>query len=247
MNDETALALNALNRAFYRDHADAFSARRERPWRGWQRLLEWLPKAPGTPLAVLDVGCGNARFGRFLAGHRPLARYVGVDASEPLLAIARERAPRADDCRFVHGDFVSEPPERVLPREPFDLVALFGVLHGVPGRRRRRALLEAASRRLAPGGLLVFTCWRFADDPRLAGRVVPWERAPAWAAIAGDLGPDDHLLPWGSGGEGLRYAADVGPEERAWLARAVGLAAVTEFCADGPHRDLNHYTLWRLR
>jgi len=101
---------------------------------------------------------------------------VGVDASEPLLVIAREQAPDADDCRFLSADFDATPPEQALPAPPlapFDLAVLFGVLHGVPGRERRRALLEAVCRRLAPGGLLAFTCWRFADDARLAGRIVP--------------------------------------------------------------------------
>jgi SAM-dependent methyltransferase len=243
VNDETARALNALNTAFYREHGEDFSAKRTRPWEGWLRLLHWIP---GSPQRLLDVGCGNGRFGRFLAEHRTLARYTGVDASEPLLAIAAASAPPAP-CGFETTDFVATPPDEALPPGPFDLAVLFGVLHGVPGRERRRALLEAVAARLAPGGLLAFTCWNFAADARLAGRIVPWERAPSRIDVA-DLDPGDHLLPWGDGALVFRYSATVGPEERAWLTSRLPVdpVPVAEFAEDGPAGDLNHYTLLRV-
>lgn len=248
MDDATARALNELNLAFYREHGAAFSAKRSRPWRGWSRLLDGIPEAP-QGLRVLDVGCGNARFGRFLAGHRRLACYVGVDASDPLLAIARAQAPPADVCHFLRADFVATPPEQALPDAPpapFDLAVLFGVLHGVPGRERRRALLDALCRRLAPGGLLAFTCWGFAEDARLSGRIVPWERAPV-AIDASQLDAGDHLLPWGADGSVVRYSATVDAQERDWLVSGLPLERVAEFAEDGPGKDLNHYTLLRLR
>ena len=245
MDDATASALNTLNLAFYREHGAAFSAKRERPWRGWSKLLDWVP-GEGR-LRVLDVGCGNARFGRFLAEHRSPERYTGVDASEPLLAIARQAAPMAAKCDFQLADFVSTSPERALPGGPFDLAVLFGVLHGVPGRERRRALLEAVTKRVTLGGRVVFTCWNFTEDRRLASRIVPWDRAPAELALdRRELGPDDHLLPWGEHGRVLRYAATVGPAERAWLTAELPVEVVAEFADDGPGRDLNRYTVLRV-
>ena len=96
MNDDTARALEAINRAFYRERAAEFSATREAPWRGWERLLARVRSPKRTsPLRVLDVGCGNGRFGAFLAGALEAdgtrLEYVGVDASAPLLAAARLR------------------------------------------------------------------------------------------------------------------------------------------------------------
>jgi SAM-dependent methyltransferase len=247
MDDETARALNDLNLGFYRDHAAEFSASRARPWRGWNRLLAWIPDTGG--LSLLDVGCGNGRFGRFLAGHRALARYVGVDASAPLLAIARADAPAAAHVDWIEADFVVAPPDRVLPAGRFDLAVLFGVLHGVPGRERRRALLEAVATRLAPGGLLAFTCFRFAEDARLAGRSLPWDRAraalPGCAIDPSRLDPGDHLLPWGADPCVLRYGASIDDGERAWLASDLPLEPVAEFRDDGATTALNHYVLLR--
>jgi SAM-dependent methyltransferase len=245
VDDATTRALNTLNLAFYREHGAAFSAKRERPWRGWSKLLDWIPVA--GRLRVLDVGCGNARFGRFLAQHRAPERYTGVDASEPLLTIALQDAPTDALCDFQLADFVTTPPERALPSGPFDLAVLFGVLHGVPGRERRRALLEAITERVIPGGLVVFTCWDFEKDPRLASRIVPWDRAPAELALdRRELGPEDHLLPWGEDGRVLRYAATVGPAERAWLMADLPVEVLAEFADDGPGRDLNRYTVLRV-
>lgn len=246
MDDETAHALNELNLAFYRDHAAEFSRSRARPWRGWERLLAWIPDA--APVSVLDVGCGNARFGRYLAGHRRLAHYAGVDASLPLLAIAQADPPAAERIDWLHADFVAAPPDRVLPGGRFDLAVLFGVLHGVPGRERRRALLAALAARLSPGGLLAFSCFRFAADARLSGRIVPWECARQALPRAIDparVDPGDHLLPWGDDPHVLRYGASIGGAERAWLVSGLALAPVAEFRDEGAAAALNHYVLLR--
>src|SRR5919197_3840508 len=45
---------------------------------------------------VLDVGCGSARVGE-LALEAGASRYVGVDFSEPMLGLARERLRRFGD------------------------------------------------------------------------------------------------------------------------------------------------------
>src|SRR5206468_4240386 len=136
MNEATAAALAAINAAFYRDHAAEFSAKRTIPWPGWDRLVPALRAVPGAaPVRALDVGCGHGRFARWVAeaiAPRELA-LVGVDTSEPLLEIARRTGPAG--AHWQTGDVIAAPD--ALPSGPFDLVALFAVIHGVPGRERR--------------------------------------------------------------------------------------------------------------
>jgi SAM-dependent methyltransferase len=245
MDQQTARALNALNLAFYRERAGEFSRTRERAWPGWQRLLAWLP--PGGPQRVLDVGCGNARFARFLASHHPGAVYVGVDASEPLLDRARARLPAVLDAQLRLADFVAEPPQAALPAGPFTLVALFGVLHGVPGAARRRALVEAAATRLASGGILALTAWRFAELPDLRRRIVPWSQAGAAGALPIDpaqLEPGDHLIRWGTDGA-LRYGHALDAAELARLCAGLELTPVASYLDDGRDRQRNRYALCR--
>ena len=139
MDPETASALAAINREFYRDEAQAFSRTREEPWPGWLRVSACLE--PGAePLEVLDVGCGNGRFAAFLEtqlGERAASlRYTGLDASEALLEHARARSLASGPPRLHCADVVLSPPEDALPPGPFALIVLFGLLHHVPGESR---------------------------------------------------------------------------------------------------------------
>jgi len=243
MDEKTARALNRLNVTFYRERAAEFSAKRERPWAGWNRLIPLLPE---LPLHVLDVGCGNGRLGTFLAARRPVERYVGVDASAPLLAEARAALPPTLATELHCADFFETRPAEVLPAGPFTLVALFGVLHGVPGQARRRELLAAAASRVAPGGLLAVTCWRFVEEPALRRRIVAWD-APAARAAGVDpdrLEPGDHLLAWGVG-DAVRFAHAIDEDEITRLTAGLPLEPVARFSSDGRGQALNRYLVLR--
>jgi len=253
MNEITVHALNAINLAFYRERAGEFSATREFPWPGWRRLVRHIlaPEETGDqPLRVLDVGCGNGRFAGFLceALGRRGARldYCGLDASAPLLAHARQRPLPGGTARFVELDFVEEPTR--LPAGPFDLTALLGVLHGVPGRGRRRALVQATAERLAPGGVLALTCWRFAEFERFRRRLVSWEtynREAAQPIDAAQLEPGDHLMPWGDGRRPVRYCHATGADEIDTLVRGLGLERLETYLEDGRGGNLNRYAVFR--
>jgi len=84
MNPDVAQRLLMLNQQFYDACAAAFARSRGA---GQTGLLRTLPYLPPTP-RVLDIGCGNGRLARWLAGQRPGATYVGLDASAGLLAAA---------------------------------------------------------------------------------------------------------------------------------------------------------------
>lgn len=255
MRDQTRRQLRALSRAFYDARAADFDASRaDLPWPGWERVRAALPAGP---LRVLDVGCGNGRLARFLVtpddGREPAPLdYLGLDASAALVEAAERRQPPATraTCRFAVHDFLeSEPPGDGLPAGPFELVALMGVLHHVPGRATRRGLLEACADRLAPDGLLALTVWQFADRPRFARRRLPWsslgpvEGAPVDEA---DLEDGDQLLGFGEDPAAApRYCHQVADAEiEDWPAR-LGLEPVADFRADGAEGDLNRYLLLR--
>lgn len=256
VNDETCKQLDAINRRFYARVAAAFSESRDHPWPGWARVLEPLAErshdAVGdTRLRLLDVGCGNGRFAE--AAHARLGagiHYLGVDASQALLDLAADRlAARLPKIEvvLVRLEITDACSIAKLPAGPFDCIGVFGLLHHLPSRARRRALLHALADRLAPAGQLALAAWRFADNPRFRSRRVSWIDYNAHASEPVDtaqLEPGDHLLKFGAAGEdelAIRYCHDADDAEiDAWLS-GLPVRQIDRFEADGRSGDLNHY------
>jgi SAM-dependent methyltransferase len=247
----TILALNAINRDFYARRAEEFSATRGGPWRGWLRLLEPL-QACEEPLSVLDVGCGNGRFGVFLREslERPF-RYVGIESSTAALEHARESLSGMPAVTLLEHDVTTsfnDPP--VLPGLPgdFSLVALFGFLHHVPGYETRRALLIELAGHLGRKGLLVFSVWQFGRFERFRKKMVPWKDFLASTGIRIDLEQleaGDHILSWGDAEPAYRFCHFMDSEETGRLVSSLGLECCDVFSADGHTQDLNRYFVFR--
>jgi tRNA (uracil-5-)-methyltransferase TRM9 len=245
VNEATVRALAAINADFYRDHAGEFSGARTAPWPGWKRLAPALRETPGTgAVRVLDVGCGHGRFARWVAealAPRPLALF-GVDASEPLLERARRAGPPG--AHWQPGDVIAAPD--ALPSGPFDLVALLAVIHGVPSRERRLALLTECAARIAPGGRLVLTTWLRGEGER----AVDWNSYSSRADMPIDctqLEPGDRLIPWGAGDRVVRYFHFFDESELSTWTAGLPLALEERFRADGRTGDQNEYFVFRAR
>jgi SAM-dependent methyltransferase len=238
VDELTAQRLIALNRAFYQSAGASFDRTRQSAWPGWRRLLPHLP--PPRPLTVLDAGCGNGRLARFLveADIAPV-RYTGVDFSPELLGAARDTLREQPTVLYtlVEADFLTDPA--ALPANSFDFVALFGVLHHTPGAQRRTALIRALADRVAPGGLLAFTAWRFGHQARFREHIVP---SPPDLALE----PGDTLLDWRADGEqAVRYCHALDDAELDALVEASQLTLLDAYRDDGHSGDLNDYRLLR--
>ena len=241
MDHATRKRLLALNRDFYAREAESFSGTRNHPWPGWIRVVDGL--APG-PLAVLDAGCGNGRLARFLLERgEDAVDYVGVDSSAALIDAARKATP-SPGARFEVLDLIESP--EAIPAGPFDLVAVFGLVHHLPGFETRLQLIRDLASRLARGGRIAVTCWRFGSDPRVEGRLLDWGDIVDPAR----LDPGDHLLRWGESPDVGRYchfAGDDEIDELAQTVQATGLELVDRFRSDGKSGDLNEYLVWARR
>jgi len=129
-------------------------------------LIERAAAKPGD--RILDVGCGCGSTSIALAGRvAPSGLVLGIDISGPMLARARELAPKGAPVDFALADATVYP----FDPESFDLlVSRFGVMFfaepAVSFANLRRAL--------RPAGRVAFACWR---EPREN----PWMMAPLQA------------------------------------------------------------------
>ena len=231
MDSEIVSRLRALNSAFYEKLAAPFAQTRARPQPGFFLLLDHLPQPCRR---LLDVGCGEGRFGRFLREHAAVEAYVGVDFSPELLAKAQEEA----EGRFLMRDLTR--PGCLEGVGEFPVVACLAVLQHIPGRANRLSLLQEMADHLLPSGRLFLSTWQFLDSERQRRKIAPWE--------AVDLAPEqveagDYLLTWQRSGFGLRYVCYINRAEMEALATEAGLVVIDQFRRDGREGDLNLYAI----
>ena len=104
---------------------------------------------------VLDVGCGSGTLLALLARHAGIAAGVGYDLSARAVAAAKRLGD--DRLRFhTAAQFAARPFDR------FDAVTMVDVLHHVPPDDQQD-FVRATTRRVAPGGLLVYKDMRATD------------------------------------------------------------------------------------
>ena len=78
---------------------------------------------------VLDIGCGQGRITREIAARVPLGRVVGVDASEKMIAFAREHDASSPQPNL---EFAVADGRHLNFHHEFDLVVSFNALHWIP-------------------------------------------------------------------------------------------------------------------
>jgi SAM-dependent methyltransferase len=108
---------------------------------------------------VLDVGCGSGRIAEFVL-EAGATRYMGVDFSEPMIDMARQRLDRyGDRVELSVADFLEAPLEG-----PFDVVLAVGLFDYLPNASEFSDKMAALT---APGGCMVgsFPTWSLLKGP----------------------------------------------------------------------------------
>ena len=120
---------------------------------------------------VLDVGCGGGPCSIEIAKRvSNKGSVTGLDISMPVLEIAKQRAEKISNLRFINSDAATSD----LGAGVYDLVfSRFGVMFFSDPTSAFSNLRRA----LKSNGRLVFLCWRSMDDN-------PWMNVPVKAAFS---------------------------------------------------------------
>lgn len=134
----------------------------------YERLQAEVAAATGGTSArrILDLGTGTGETARRVAALHPSAQFVGIDASENMLAHARRILPAAD-LRVAR---LEDP----LPPGPFDLVVSALTVHHLDGAGKAN-LFRRVESALRPGGRFVLGDVVVPDDQGDVVTPVDWD------------------------------------------------------------------------
>ena len=249
----TAERLTCITSEFYSQQAQSFSATRQMPWQGWQQCLDAMPQLlSGEKPSVLDVGCGNLRFARFLrdeAGIVP-AKYFAVDNCKPLVE-SGEVGTHISELIFIELDVIKSLLDNTLSSRltvpACDLVVAFGFLHHVPGAQKRIQLLRTLLEKTKPGGFVCVSFWQFMNSQKLAAKTqeTTAQGLQDLGINASELEEHDYLIGWQDKANTWRYCHHFSQEELDELLVNLGsdVRVCTQFSADGKDNNLNRYVI----
>ncbi len=137
----------------------------------------------GSRPILLEAGCGAGISALGLFGEKLKdVRYLGVDISTAVEAAARRFASKGIDAAFLQTSLLEIP----VPDESVDVIYSQGVLHHTDSTR---AAIHALSRKLRPGGRMMFYVYKtkgpireFTDD-YIRAKLQSMTPAQAWQAM----------------------------------------------------------------
>lgn len=125
---------------------------------GYSAALDWVSNKTKVTedSVVLDLGCGTGNLALRLGAFKQL---VGVDISEKMLAIAREKLAHLDGVEFIEDDLLGYF-DRDMPE--FDAVVSTYSIHHLT-EEEKSLLFQKIYGAVKPGGAAVFGDLMFAD------------------------------------------------------------------------------------
>ena len=249
----TTEQLSRITSEFYAQQAQSFSATRQMPWQGWQRCLDAMPQLlSGEKPSVLDIGCGNLRFVRFLFDEAGIApgTYFAVDNCKPLVE-SGDAGAHLPQVTFIELDVINSLLDNTLSLRltipACDLVVAFGFLHHVPGAEKRLQLLRTLLEKVKPGGFVCVSFWQFMNSQKLAAKAqeTTAQGLQALGIDTSELEEHDYLIGWQDKENTWRYCHHFSQEELDELFASLGpdVQVCAQFSADGKDNNLNRYVI----
>lgn len=191
MNRKTAKKILQKVKKDYNKIASEFDQTRKRDWEEFEKLLPYLKDNQ----KMVDLGCGNGRFFRFLKKHKKI-KYTGIDISENLLKEAKKAFPKA---KFISGDLLDIPI-----KEKVDTVVSIASLHHIPSKKLRQKAVKEMGGILKKDGILMIMVWNL-FQPKYKKYI--WKARIKSLLSLGKYDMRDTFIPWGKTGVDRYYYA----------------------------------------
>jgi len=208
----------------YTTQADEFSKTRTAPWDGWQTLIKNPDFKIKDSLRILDLGCGNARFLKFIQNHKEITQYLGIDNSELLIEQAKE----------IGGEYQNMDLNTVKwnIEGKFDLVIAFGLQHHLDSFEIRLHLLQQMANNLDQHGIATITYWQFLNYPRYENKIRKLE------------GENNYIMSFGSN-QNARFCHYTNLQEIENIEKDSGLKLLANYRSDGKDGTENIYRVYQ--
>jgi len=158
----------------YNRFAKEFANTRVHLWDDIKPLLNYIRKKD----KVLDLGCGNGRLYQILKENQ--VDYTGLDISEELIYIAKNKYPEAD---FIVGDI----KKLSFSDSSFDIIFSVASFHHLPDEKSRIEALREMKRVLKKDGKILMTNWNLLGD---------WAEEKIKKGDFSSVGENNFSVPW---------------------------------------------------
>lgn len=218
-SNEEILLINKTTTDFYKSVADSFSDTRQHEWDGWKKCLSYFQNGD----TVLDLGCGNRRFSKFLLANDINCHIDNFDNF-------------AWDNKVEQIDIVKCLLEDNLNLKSYDVAVCFGVIHHIPSHKLRYRLIEELSK----SKIAIISFWQFSKSERLFAKAVQTTKIAFDKLGLQELEENDYFLGWQDQKDVFRFCHNFTDKEIQDLKGNFNTA--WQFISDGKSQ-LNHYLI----
>ena len=121
----------------------------------FETMLNQIGKVDAKEISILELGIGPGFLAGYLLDRLARISYEGLDFSQPMLDIARERTAKHEKrIQFTLGDLINEDWSKKIKKRPHVIVSTWA-LHDLFDKKNIYSVYKTCNELLAEGGLLL--------------------------------------------------------------------------------------------